>query len=107
MSGEVAAPAEVMLRALIASVQAYLDGNYRGPRSYRPHECPHGTWYWETCENCIDDHFRAALSRVTPPSQQDSGVAAARPGSRPSDRAAQERVSPPPGASIPNARNDR
>lgn len=37
----------------------YLKGNYKCPASYRPHPCPHGQYWWEACEACIDEHFGA------------------------------------------------
>lgn len=46
------------------AIQDYLDGNYDNPRARRPGKCRHEIWYWETCENCIDEHFTAALSPV-------------------------------------------
>jgi hypothetical protein len=46
-------------------IQDYLHGNYIGPRSYRhmgaQTKCPHGMFYWDSCEGCIDDHFAALL----------------------------------------------
>jgi hypothetical protein len=46
-------------------IQDYLDGNYVSPRSFRSQgaqtKCPHGMYYWDTCENCIDEHFLKVL----------------------------------------------
>jgi phage gp36-like protein len=50
------------LKTAREAIQNYLDGNYDSPRSHRPHHCKHGTFYWEACETCIDEHFEAALA---------------------------------------------
>lgn len=49
---------------LVLAVQNYLHGDYLNPRSNRPHECKHGTPYYEECEGCNDEHFSAALTRA-------------------------------------------
>jgi len=50
-------------------IQDYLDGNYVGPRAGRKDgaqtRCPHGMFYWDACENCIDEHFAALLKNDT------------------------------------------
>lgn len=49
-------------------IQDYLDGNYPNPRDARargPQEkCPHGQFYWESCENCIEAHFMKLLAEI-------------------------------------------
>lgn len=46
-------------------IQDYLDGNYASPRDGRAvspqQKCPHGMFYWDACENCIDEHFSRLL----------------------------------------------
>jgi len=42
----------------------YLAGDYVSPRNFRPDKCEHGIFYFETCENCIDQHFVRALARI-------------------------------------------
>ena len=59
-------------------IQDYLDGNYANPRQGRTispqHKCFHGAFYWESCENCIDEHFTRILAwPVTPASKSDVG----------------------------------
>ena len=47
-------------------IQDYLDGNYTNPRSFRAQgaqtKCPHDHYYWEACDECIDEHFNKLLS---------------------------------------------
>ena len=41
----------------------YLEGNYEHPRSHRPHDCAHGTRYYQECESCNTTHFEKVLNR--------------------------------------------
>jgi hypothetical protein len=54
------------IERLRKGIQDYLDGNYANPRDGRADgpqtRCPHGMFYWDTCENCIDEHFAKLLN---------------------------------------------
>jgi len=69
LTAELAASQEREQR-LRETIKNYLDGNYPNPRTYRyqpwrkgerPGQCPHGTYYWDGCENCTDEYFNIAL----------------------------------------------
>ena len=57
------------IERLRRGIQDYLAGSYANPRDARkvgPQEkCPHGMFYWDACENCIDEHFKKLLEPVT------------------------------------------
>jgi hypothetical protein len=42
-------------------IKKYLDGDYPHPRTYRPHDCPHGVEYWQDCAKCADEFLSQAL----------------------------------------------
>lgn len=44
-------------------IQDYLDGNYE-PRIKKMDKCPHGTYGYEICEACTDEHFANLLRGV-------------------------------------------
>jgi hypothetical protein len=45
-------------------IQDYLDGNY-GSKGLRKMElCKHGSFGWEPCHNCIDEHFIKLLAEA-------------------------------------------
>jgi hypothetical protein len=50
-----------MADVLRKAIEDYLNGDYECPRRHRPGKCKHGIFYWEACEQCVDDHFQAAL----------------------------------------------
>lgn len=62
------------VKRLRKGIQDYLDGDYPHPRSYRgggaQKQCPHGRYYYENCESCIDEHFHALLA-LRPQEGQD------------------------------------
>ena len=64
--GDAQGAAQAEIARLRKGIQDYLDGNYISPRAGRDispkQKCPHGMFYWEACENCIDEHFAAVLS---------------------------------------------
>jgi hypothetical protein len=43
-------------------IKKYLDGDYPHPRTYRPHDCPHGVHYWKDCAECADEFLSQALT---------------------------------------------
>lgn len=49
---------------LRSGIQDVLDGNYPNPRAHRPGQCAHGVWYYDTCENCIDEWLQALIGPV-------------------------------------------
>lgn len=60
--------AATVIECLRKGIQDYLDGNYTNPRSYRNKpdgngKCVHLQWWYEPCEQCIDDHFTALLAQ--------------------------------------------
>jgi len=52
--------------ALRGAIQKWLDGDYPNPRTNRPHDCLHGTAYWESCENCEEDYWASVLTPKEP-----------------------------------------
>lgn len=57
------APGESEAMRLRGIIQNVLDGNYPNPRDHRPGTCKHGTHYWKTCEQCLDEYLSAALAQ--------------------------------------------
>jgi len=51
------------------AIKKWLDGDYPNPRAYRPQDCPHGTHYWESCENCETEYWQS----VAEPTEKDDG----------------------------------
>jgi hypothetical protein len=49
------------LTMLRAAVENVVNGNYPGPRQERPGKCRHGVYYYDACENCINEYLIAAL----------------------------------------------
>ena len=60
---------QVRVHRLRKGIQDYLDGNYVSPRDGRKEgpqqKCPHGMFYWDSCENCIDEHFKRLMQPVS------------------------------------------
>jgi len=51
---------------LNGAIQKWLDGDYPNPRTNRPHDCLHGTAYWESCEDCETDYWASVLTPKEP-----------------------------------------
>jgi len=51
-------------KELVEAIKKYLDGDYVHPRTNRPNNCEHGTYYWEDCGQCIDKHFQPVLDKA-------------------------------------------
>jgi hypothetical protein len=54
--------AQAEVARLRKGIQDFLDGNYKGSRSYRPGKCPHEVWYFNECEACNDEYFHSLLA---------------------------------------------
>jgi hypothetical protein len=50
------------LADLRGGIDAYLAGDYPNPRDHRPHKCQHGTYYYEECGQCDEEHFTRVLA---------------------------------------------
>ena len=66
------------IERLRKGIRDYLDGNYESPRAGRVHgpqtKCRHGMFYWDACENCIDDHFARLLTPAERPGAENKGT---------------------------------
>ena len=71
VGGEELKAAYQRIEELENGIRAYLDGNYTHPRTFRAQgaqvTCSHGKHYYESCENCIDEHFQALLCEAIEP----------------------------------------
>lgn len=50
------------LDGLRRGIEVYLAGDYPNPRDHRPHKCKHGTYYYEECGQCDEEHFTRVLA---------------------------------------------
>lgn len=53
------------IERLRKGIQTYLDGDYgppRDPKLGKLGKCLHERYFYEGCENCIDEHFAALLN---------------------------------------------
>ena len=57
---------QAKVEKLTSAIQKWLDGDYPNPRAYRQ-DCPHGTHYWESCENCETEYWQS----VAGPTESD------------------------------------
>ena len=50
------------------AIKKWLCGDYNHPRTYRPHDCPHGIHYWQECDNCETEYWQSIME---PPTEKD------------------------------------
>ena len=54
---------QAKVEELTKAITDFRSGNYSDPRSYRPNDCPHGTHYWQECNNCDEEYWQSVLKQ--------------------------------------------